>query len=241
MRLHRFYVVQPLGEEVVIDDVSLVSQWTKVFRYRESDFVILFNGDGNDYCYSITCVTKNNCTLRREKEKTRPSFIPTKKTYLYVATIKKDLFELVTQKATELGVTDIVPLLTERTEKKQLDVVRLNRIIKEASEQSGRGDLTVLHEPIPLTGISAHLSLHNVVPARTFATTLLGRTFLEILQNKSPDENTACAFIIGPEGGWTGEEELFLEKQTFIRISLGATTLRAETSAIVSAFLSTLL
>jgi hypothetical protein len=47
MRLHRFYVLQPLGEEVVIDDVSLVNQWTKVFRYQLSNFVILFNGNGD--------------------------------------------------------------------------------------------------------------------------------------------------------------------------------------------------
>ena len=43
MRLHRFYVLQPLGEEVVIDDVSILKQWNKVFRYKKGDFVILFN------------------------------------------------------------------------------------------------------------------------------------------------------------------------------------------------------
>ncbi len=239
MRLHRFNVVQPLGEEVVIDEVSLINQWTKVFRYTVGDFVILFNGDGNDYCYSITSVSKNSCTLR--KEKTSSSTLPTKKTYLFLAVIKKDHFELVAQKATELGVTDIVPLITERTEKKPLDMRRLTLITKEASEQSGRGDVLTIHEPVALTAINIFLAEKDIPSTRTFATTLFGRPVQEILLDKPASSNIPSAFIIGPEGGWTDAEEKFLADSTFVRISFGATTLRAETAGIVSSFLSTLI
>jgi 16S rRNA (uracil1498-N3)-methyltransferase len=239
MRLHRFNVVQPLGEEVVIDEVSLINQWTKVFRYTAGDFVILFNGDGNDYCYSITVVSKHSCTLRRESSS--PSVIPTKKTYLYLAIIKKDHFELAAQKATELGITDIVPLITERTEKKPLDLRRLSLITKEASEQSGRGDVLVIHEPVTLTAITEHLQNNSITIERTFATTLFGTPVNQVIKNSNVTSSTPCAFIVGPEGGWTDAEELFLEKNSFVRISFGATTLRAETAGIVSSFLSTLL
>ncbi len=238
MRLHRFNVVQPLGEEVVIDEVSLINQWTKVFRYTVGDFVILFNGDGYDYCYSLTSVSKNSCILR--KESSSPSIVTAKKTYLYLAIIKKDHFELVAQKATELGITDIVPLITERTERKPLDLRRLSLITKEAAEQSGRGDVLTLHEPISLHNITEELLKYGVSKERTFATTLLGKPVWEVLLDSPMRSDKPCAFIIGPEGGWTENEEKFLETNSFVRISFGPMTLRAETAAIVSSFLSTL-
>lgn len=240
MRLHRFNVVQPLGEDVVIDDVSLISQWTKVFRYKVGDFVILFNGDGNDYSYSLKNISKKTCALK--KHETLSSYIPTKKTYLYLSIIKKDLFELVVQKASELGVTCIVPLISERTEKKSLDLRRLSLISKEASEQSGRGDVLSIAPPISLKKINSHLEQHAILPVHTFATTLFGIPVARLLEkSKNNTKSITSAFIVGPEGGWTDEEERFLEEQHFVRVSLGHTTLRAETAGIVSSFLSTLL
>lgn len=237
MRLHRFNVVQPLGEDVVINDVSLVNQWTKVFRYKIGDFVILFNGDGNDYSYCLTQISQKSCTLT--KQSSSPSIIPTKKTYLYLAIIKKDLFELVVQKASELGVTCVIPLISERTEKKSLDMRRLSLISKEASEQSGRGDVLSISSPVSLEEITSHLEENSISPSQTFAATLFGLPVTEILQQNV--KRDTVAFIIGPEGGWTDAEEHFLEEKNFTRISLGATTLRAETAGIVSSFLSTLL
>ncbi len=239
MRLHRFNVVQPLGEEVVIDDVSLINQWTKVFRYKVGDFVILFNGDGNDYCYVLDTVSQKSCSLH--KISSSPSYIPTKKTYLYLSIIKKDHFELVAQKATELGVTDIVPLITERTEKKPLDLRRLSLITREASEQSGRGDVLTIHQPITLTAIMSTLNTHTIQTSRTFVMTLRGQSITTLLQTMPHDPQSPCAFMIGPEGGWTDSEELFFEERSFVRVSCGATTLRAETAGIVGSFLSTLL
>ncbi len=241
MRLHRFYVAQPLGEEVVIEDVSLINQWTKVFRYTEGDFVILFNGDGFDYSYSLVSVSKNSCSLVTQSSS--PVYVPNKKTFLYLAIIKKDNFEVVVQKATELGVTDIMPLISERTEVKQLDTRRLRIIIKEAAEQSGRGDIPTLHEQVNYKDIKEHLTHNNVEASRTFVTTLFGKPVLEMVTNFNKN-NTAksspLAFVVGPEGGWTDVEEKFIVENNFIPASLGATTMRAETAGIVSSFLSTL-
>ncbi len=236
MRLHRFYVSQPLGEEVVIDDVSLVNQWTKVFRYNVGDFVNLFNGDGNDYTYSIDSVSKKQCTLA--KQSSSPVYMPTKKTYLYLAVIKKNNFELVVQKATELGITDIVPFISERTEKKQLDTRRLQLITKEASEQSGRGDILTIHESIPFALLVEDLQHKKIASDRTFIATIHGNPLNEILCTTSSSSNSPCAFIIGPEGGWNDVEEAYCKDANFIGVSLGKTVLRAETAAIVSSFLS---
>jgi 16S rRNA (uracil1498-N3)-methyltransferase len=241
MRLHRFYVSQPLGEEVVIEDVSTIKQWLKVFRYRKDDFVILFNGDGYNYTYALTNVSHSSCTLILSKKEL--SYIPDKKVYLCIALIKKDLFELVAEKATELCVTDIIPLFTERTEKKNINEERVHSILKEASEQSGRGDVPVLHDTHTLREAITFLSTQMVSAENTYPATLFGTEYKEIFfKNRlHPLHDSPVAFFVGPEGGWTpAEEELFKEKG-FTCVSLGKTTLRAETAGITCVLLSNII
>jgi 16S rRNA (uracil1498-N3)-methyltransferase len=223
MRLHRFYAQQPLGEEVVIDDVSLIAQWTKVLRYDSGDSVILFNGDGFDYTYTITDISRKACNLRVIK--TSASYIPQHKSYLFLASIKKDLFELTTEKAVELGVTDIIPISTDRTGKKNLDYRRLELTIKEAIEQSGRGDIPRLHSELSLE--QALLFAKENVDASIYVATLGGEPFTSTMK---PTKD--FALFIGPEGGWSDPEENLFTTASLIRISLGKTTLRAETAAI---------
>ncbi len=240
MRLHRFYVTQPLGEEVVIVDVSIIKQWSKVFRYSKGDFVILFNGDGNDYRYCIDTLTTKECMLSPLHRE--PSYIPRRKTYLYLSLIKKDNFELVVAKATELGVTDIIPIISRYTEKKNLDRRRLTLIAQEAAEQSGRGDVLQVHEIIQFSSITSSLEELSLRADRVFAATLSGESIEKTLLKKGGgDLDTSLAFLIGPEGGWREEEEIFFKEKSFNRISLGDTILRAETAAIVCSFLSSVL
>src|SRR3989344_4651486 len=159
MRLHRFYVLQPLGEEVVINDVSTIKQWTKVFRYKKADFVVLFDGVGSDGTYSIESISPKECVLLRAK--VSPSYIPEKKVTLYVSIIKKDNFELVVQKATELGITTIIPILSERSEKKNLNEKRLQKIAIESSEQCGRGDIPTIMPIVSLSHVLQIPSPHD--------------------------------------------------------------------------------
>ena len=114
MRLHRFYVSQPLGEEVVIDDVSLVKQWIHVFRYAPGDFVILFNGDGYDHHYSLVTTTKTSCSLIRTKQ--FPSYIPKQQLTLCLSLIKKMLLNLLYKKQLNLALHEsyLLSLLVHR-------------------------------------------------------------------------------------------------------------------------------
>ena len=237
MRLHRFNVVQPLGEEVVIDEVSLVNQWTKVLRYGVGDFVVLYNGDGTEYSYEIQTVSRNAYTLSLQE--TSPSYIPTKKSYLYLAIIKKDAFEVASKMATETGITDIIPLISSRTEQKPLDVRRLSLITKEASEQSGRGDMPVLHGAIMLDTLFASTESFAIDSKRVFVATRHGVPLQKILSSPVT-HNEPVAFVVGPEGGWTEEEEGLFTARKCTRVSLGNTVLRAETAGAVCSFLSTL-
>jgi 16S rRNA (uracil1498-N3)-methyltransferase len=224
MRLHRFYVTQPLGEEIVVDDVSIVKQWLRVFRYKQGDSVTLFDGHFIDYTYSIASISGNLITLKLSS--TRRLEKPDKEVILFLSLIKKDNVELVAQKATELGVSRIIPIIAEHSEKKGLNKERLKTILIEASEQCGRGDIPFIDEPVSykeaISGVDTSI-LHIVGD----------------IQGKSVSEEEATikttksiAIWVGPEGGW-GEKELELFKNKgFLILSFGKTVLRAETAAI---------
>ena len=232
MRLHRFYVSQPLGEEVVIDDVSQVFQWTNVFRYTEGDFVILFNGDGNDCSYSLKNISKKSCTLTRTKQDV--SYIPTKKITLCLSLIKKDNFELVVQKATELGVTTIIPVLSSRSEKKNLSYERLEKIAKEAGEQCGRGDIPVIKTIVTLKEALGTLTDQHYP-------LVLSMGGVPLLTAKDTfNEDKELMLFIGPEGGFSSEDMNYFKECLVAEYSLGKTVLRAETAAIVAVALLSL-
>ena len=243
MRLHRFYVSQPLGEEVVIEDVPTIKQWLKVFRYTEGDFVILFNGDGYSSTYRLEKASPLSCTLLRTEQSLLS--LPNHRSFLFLAVIKKDFFELVVKKATEAGITDIVPLITEHTEKKNLNLARLNTIIKEATEQCGRNDILIVHPPLTWNESFPFLTSRAIASENTYVATLFGKPLqdivLERISLKVTDSPLPTAFFVGPEGGWSEEEEVVIKEKNFTAISLGKNVLRAETAGIYCALLSSLL
>lgn len=240
MRLHRYFVQQSLGEELVIQERAQIHQWSSVLRYKEGDSLTLFNGDGNDYLYKVVSISPKEARLTYVDK--QPGVIPKKETYLLVSCIKKDLFELLVQKATECGVTHIIPIVSEHTERKNLDTSRLEKIIIEAGEQSGRTVLPTITAVVPFKTAFADLE-RSVSPENTYVASLHGESITTLLkENLTSSTTSSLAFVIGPEGGWgKGEEIFFAEEKRYRRIRLGDTVLRAETAAIICAFLSTLL
>lgn len=235
MRLHRFYVSQPLGEDVVIKDVSVIKQWSKVFRYKEGDFVILFNGNGYDYQYSIQSITSSQSTLQYIEKS--PSYIPKKKVTLYLSLIKKDNFELVVQKATELGVSTIVPIVSERSEKKNLNMERLHKVAIESSEQCFRGDVPTIS---PISTLSDALGIVSDSTS-SYVLQMDGIKSTDVKFQNSLKQSESINFFVGPEGGWSDHELEIFSKHKITSISLGNTVLRAETAGIITCVLPTLL
>jgi len=136
MRLHRFYTTTPItSDKFDVSDRDLVHQWRTVFRYNVGSQVILFDGSGIDFLVIITSIRNLGATVE-VVEKKKNKNIPKINLTLCVGIIKKDNFELVVQKATELGVLQIISVLCERSEKKNINIERLQKIAIEASEQS---------------------------------------------------------------------------------------------------------
>jgi 16S rRNA (uracil1498-N3)-methyltransferase len=224
MRLHRFYITTPISQETFdIADKDLVHQWKKVFRYNVGSQVVLFDGSGADYLCIITSLRNLGASVSVLKKRDL-GMRERRNVWLCLALIKKDNFELVVQKATELGVTNIVPLLCEHSEKKNLNMDRLSKIAVEASEQSGRGDIPVIH---PVSDISDLLSL-GVLPQQKI---LFHPSGIPFEQFRAVSEPSVCAFV-GPEGGWSDAELATFASFNILSISLGSQILRAETAAI---------
>ena len=136
--------------------------------------------------------------------------------------IKKENFDWVLEKATELGVTDIYPLLTDRTVVSKLNLERAQTIVREASEQCERLNIPTIHTPLKLK------DLFKTLPQDIQPVCLSERGI-----TSSPlNEKEHYAFCVGPEGGWTPEELSLFEKNKALFWHLGTTILRAETASI---------
>src|ERR1035437_5325527 len=151
MKLHRFYVAGKIPPQGIFDvvDEGLLNQLKRVLRLKIGHEVTVFIGDGQDHECFIKGFEKDKVILKIKKSYSS-RYIPVREIWLCVAIIKKDNFEWIVEKATELGVSHIVPILSDRSEKKFLNIERLEKIIVEASEQSGRGDIPRIHPIVKL-------------------------------------------------------------------------------------------
>ena len=158
---------------------------------------------------------------------------PELKITLYQALIKKDNFELTLQKCTEIGVSAFVPILAERSEKKGFNALRALKVLKEAAEQSGRGIVPALAEPLDY-----RLAVSRVAATDT-STAIFHPDGEPIGSYSKSGKLLALNIFIGPEGGFS-EAEIdfardFMKKGRPLDIvSLGKLILRAETAGLVA-------
>ncbi len=225
MRLHRFYIPEKIGvqKEIVVHSADLANQLRRVFRLRTGDSAILFDGSGSDHECMIAGFTDGSVSF--EVKDVSPSrYMPQRKVVLYTALVKKDTFEWIVEKATELGVSTIVPVMAERSEKKGLNMDRLNKIAIEAAEQSGRGDIPEIGQVVDLGGATSGGGTSYRIALHTEG---------DIIRRVDLRGDEVSIFI-GPEGGWSPKEIEMFHASGIPVVSLGSQVLRAET-AVVSA------
>jgi len=231
MRFHRFYFTEKVGNktDLTIESAELANQINRVFRLKKGDGVIVFDGSGNDYECKIVDFNQESVMLK-VGEGNPSRYIPARKVCLYQAIIKKDKFEWIVEKATELGVTDIIPVLAERSEKKSLNKERLQKIAIEASEQSGRGDVPVVHE---ISSPKLTVEIISDFIGEKIALHLEGLS-LEVARVTFTHKAQPLAIFIGPEGGWSPTEIDMFHTLKVPIYSLGKQILRSETAAVVA-------
>lgn len=222
-KIHRFYTGSELKlkQDFWLHDQAMLWQWNKVLRFRDGQEVVLFDGVQTDRLYKIVELKQNEAHLKMVTEQIRN--VPKKHIYLFWSLLKKDNNEYVLQKATELGVSTFVPLITDRTIKKEFNHERAEKIVIEASEQCGRSDIPNVREPIHL-----QKALEEYKDKIRIYICHQGNSKPELTDEK-------IGFIIGPEGGWSDDELAIFTNGDYDHITLSDFTLRAETAAIIAA------
>ncbi len=193
-----------------------------VMRRAVGDTVLLFNGQDGEVSAEIQSLRKDRAVFRVTAP-TRAQH-PEDRLTLVFAALKRDANELVVEKATELGVTRMCPVFTERTNTARLNLERFGAIAREAAEQCERLSVPVIDPPV---------DLHTLLAAWP-ATDPLSAA---IERSDAPAPRPAAgpaALLVGPEGGFTRTELDALRRLPFVEpIGLGPRILRAETAAIV--------
>ncbi len=196
-----------------------------VLRMKTGDIIRVVDINNNVFLVEINIDIKVSGTVL---ETVASSFKQESEIIYCAALIKKDKWDFLLQKAAELGATKIVPLLTSRTnfkvDEQRLEkrVERWNKITLEACQQSNRVSKCEVEKPIRIKEIDKFLSENNIVAYEGENNVYLS----DVIDEKS------ITFVIGPEGGFSGDEVKFLKELNFTCVSLGERILRAETAGL---------
>ncbi|MFA6428168.1 MAG: 16S rRNA (uracil(1498)-N(3))-methyltransferase [Candidatus Buchananbacteria bacterium] len=228
-----------MASEIVINDPALIKQLLKVFRFKINDQFILGNGQNQERLVLISQIKPEQIIVKTLAEiKTLP--IAKNQVVLFCAVLKKENFEWVVQKATEVGVTTIQPILTERTVKQNLSLSRLQKIAQEATEQSGRGQAPVIKSILSLKSALETVAVNDTAIIFDAAGKPVFEPWRALQLGQLAPKNQARGqfkIFVGPEGGFSPQELELAQKQGLIVYNLGLFTLRAETAAVVSSYL----
>ena len=231
MHLHRFILNFEFNKEkVLIKDKEIIFQIRRVLRFRPGKKIILVNNNlGKEALAEILNFNDDLITVKiLEVFESKKEY--EKEVQLYIAILKKENFELVCQKTTEIGVKKIIPLITEHTVKLNFKKERILKIIKEAAEQSGRLIIPEFLEIQKFEDIVFNLKNNGLNLFFDPNGEKLKNFEKEILNHK------VINVFIGPEGGWSEKEINLAKENGFLIANLGNFTLRAETAAICSTF-----
>jgi 16S rRNA (uracil1498-N3)-methyltransferase len=198
-----------------------------VMRARIGDRVSLFNGRDGEWLARIAETTRRECTLaceRRIAEQDEDDDL-----WLVFAPVKKTPADYLTQKATELGVSILQPVITRRTIVHRVNTERMRANAIEAAEQSGRTTVPEIREPIELPKL---LAIWPQERRLLFCDETGGPPIGDALADRSA---SPWAVIIGPEGGFdNAEREMIRAVTATVPVSLGKRILRADTAALAA-------
>lgn len=231
MRIPRFYIDQDLVVDANLELSSELAHYIgNVLRLKIGAPIILFNGNGNDYPAEIVDIHKRKATAVVNSQISLSLESPLH-IHLGQGVSKGDRMEFALQKAVELGVTEITPIITENCNVK-LDQTRWEKkyqswlkLIIAACEQSQRNVLPQLHMPVSMQqwlGQTSELSKVILAPG---AKTYLGNL---------PKPQKGFRLIIGPEGGLSEQEVYTAQELGYQASNIGPRILRTETAAIAS-------
>lgn len=223
-----FFLEPFSGSDILTLDESTSRHAVQVLRMKRSQRLQLTDGAGNLLTAEIIDDHKKKCTVMIIEKKATAK--KKKEICIGISLLKNaSRFEWFLEKATEIGVTEIIPLLCERTEKQHFRQDRMNQILISAMIQSKQVWLPVLHQPSVVS---------ETVSTSAFQNKLIAHCEEEPKQSiKNFSENGSIQILIGPEGDFTSNEIQHASQNNFIPVTLGNMRLRTETAGVVAATL----
>lgn len=227
----RFYVDFALSPDSVVELPDNVVCHLNVLRVKNTEEIVLFNGNGKAYPALPEVLEKRHASVRILREEATDNESPLNIT-LVQAVSAAERMDFTLQKSVELGVAEIRPVISERCvvrlsgERAEKRVARWQEIVVSACEQSGRN---IVPKVLPLTTYAQ--ALQQLPQETTKLLMSLNRT--QKLSDVRP-QSGKVVFMVGPEGGWTEKEEQQAFDAGFQSVTLGKRVLRTETASLAA-------
>ena len=220
-----FYSPDPDGESLTLDPEE---SWhmSKSLRMKVGDPVTVTNGKGWIFHGSLSRVQTDGCIITVDSKKYQaPAALSL---HIAIAPTKNiDRFEWFLEKATEIGISEITPLICARSERTTIKPARLEKILISAMKQSLHCWRPVLHESLKINNF-----LKNAIPGQRFIASC--ETGKEEMLHRFLKTSGKITILIGPEGDFTPEELNEAVTAGFVPVSLGPSRFRTETAGIVA-------
>ena len=227
----RFYVDFALSPDSVVELPDNVVRHLNVLRVKNTEEIVLFNGNGKAYPALPEILEKRRASVRILREEATDNESPLNIT-LVQAVSAAERMDFTLQKSVELGVAEIRPVISERCvvrlsgERAEKRVARWQEIVVSACEQSGRN---IVPKVLPLTTYAQAL---QQLPQKT-TKLLMSLNRAQKLSDVQP-QSGKVVFMVGPEGGWTEKEEQQAFDAGFQSVTLGKRVLRTETASLAA-------
>jgi 16S rRNA (uracil1498-N3)-methyltransferase len=223
--LPRLFVRTPLQEGARVElDAAQANYLGNVLRLREGAALLLFDGASGEWRATIAGVGKKQMLLKVEQRTRETESVPD--VWLAFAPVKRAQTDWLVEKATELGVARLLPVLTTRTIVDRVKIERLEAIAIEAAEQCGRTMLPAIDEPV---------ALKTLLSKRDRSRTLYFADESGGIPAAAAFKRGPALLLTGPEGGFEESERTLVGcEPNVVRVSLGPRILRAETAALAA-------
>ncbi|HEX8335022.1 MAG TPA: RsmE family RNA methyltransferase [Segetibacter sp.] len=223
-----FYISEPVTHPLITLSEETSRHVVQVLRMKKGEEINLSDGKGTLCQTAIVNDHKKSCTVKVLD--TKYEVRNTKEVSIGISLLKNtSRFEWFLEKATEIGVSEIIPLLCDRTEKQHFRFERMNNILISAMLQSQQYWLPKLHEPV---------AFNQAISSTSYKVKLIAHCEKEQKQNvKDYSNSSSTQIVIGPEGDFSPEEIEAALQLNYLPVTLGQTRLRTETAGVVAAAL----
>lgn len=205
----------------------------KVLRHREGDEIHVIDGEGTFYTCRLCDASPKGATAQILEVEKDWGAHPYHLSMAVCPTKNNDRYEWFAEKATEMGLDRIAPVIGEHSERRVFKTERLAKILLSASKQSLKGAIPQISEPVSVKEFIKECDAELKLICYCFEEETLRRSIKEVLAEKAAD-NCTIAILIGPEGDFSREEAKLAMENGFIPVHLGDSRLRTETAALTA-------